>query len=253
MYGVRCACGSPLRLLRLANLLLVLLLVGCGPAAYRWVDESYIVRRGDTLYSIAFDNNLDYRTLAQWNNIAPPYTIYPGQQIRLMPSGPYAQPRPQRAEVAKAAQRSPPKTAPATPSAPAPTSSRTAAAPVSKWLWPAQGRLLQVTVPGTDPKGLNIGGKVGEPVRAAASGYVVYGGNGLKGYGLLLIVKHNEHYLSAYGHNSRLDVHEGDRVHAGQVIARMGLGPQRQPMLHFEIRRDGKPVNPRRLLPPRKK
>src|SRR5699024_697521 len=119
---------------------------------------------------------------------------------------------------------------------------------VSQWLWPVRGPLLKVSTPGMDPKGLNIGGRVGEPVRATASGYVVYGGSGLKGYGLLLIVKHNEHYLSAYGHNSRLNVHEGDRVRAGEVIARMGLGPQRQPMLHFEIRRDGKPVDPVRIL-----
>lgn len=231
-------------------LLLALMLGGCSSAAYHWTDTAYTVRPGDTLYSIAFDNNLDYRAIADWNEISSPYTIYPGERIRLMP--PPGSSRPPRNSVAQRA--TPPRSTPVPPAsppqrAPASADDGVGGGAVSQWRWPAQGTLLKVSIPGMDPKGVNIGGRLGEPIRAAADGRVVYSGNGLKGYGLLLIVKHSEHYLSAYGHNKRLDVHEGDRVRAGEIIAQMGLGPQRQPMLHFEIRRDGKPIDPRRLLP----
>lgn len=232
-------------------MLTMLVLVGCGPAAYRWAGGDYTVRPGDTLYSIAFNSNLDYRALARWNGIEQPYTIYPGQQLRLTP--PPGMP-------GAVAEREPPPSAPSpnqrsrrTPepgnSQRRPSGDGAAVDAVSKWQWPVRGPLLGSTASGKDPKGLNIGGEVGKPIHAAAGGRVVYSGNGLPGYGLLLIIKHNEHFLSAYGHNSRLAVQEGDRVRAGDVIARMGLGPQRQPMLYFEIRRNGKPVDPKRFLP----
>jgi lipoprotein NlpD len=118
------------------------------------------------------------------------------------------------------------------------------------WRWPAQGRLLRrFDSNGTGKKGIAIGGRLNSPVVAAAGGRVVYRGSGLVGYGRLIIVKHNNNYLSAYGHNQELLVDEGDQVRAGQLIARMGSSGTNQVMLHFEIRQNGKPVDPLKLLP----
>jgi lipoprotein NlpD len=119
-----------------------------------------------------------------------------------------------------------------------------------KWQWPARGKLIRgYQSSGTVHRGIDLKGKLGEPVYAANSGVVVYAGSGLKGYGNLLIIKHNEYYLSAYGHNSELLVSEGENVKSGQQIAKIGDTGTNEFKLHFEIRRDGKPVDPTGLLP----
>lgn len=118
------------------------------------------------------------------------------------------------------------------------------------WQWPATGSLLRQYDPNSGRQGVEIGGRVGAPVYAASSGSVVYNGSGLKGYGKLIIIKHDKHYLSAYGFNKRSLVKQGQTVVAGAHIADMGLGPGNKPMLHFEVRRDGEPIDPQKVLPP---
>lgn len=220
----------------------------------------HVVRRGESLFSIAFQYDLDYETLARWNGIGPPYTIYVGQRLRLAPparaAAPVATrkptPSPPRSESVP---RSPPPAAAPQPSTRKPATKAppaTASASVARWRWPVEGRIIKrfdAKSPGK--KGIAIAGRPGTPVRAAAAGRVVYAGSGLVGYGRLIIIKHNKIYLSAYGHNREILVREGDQVKAGQVIARMGSSGTRQTMLHFEIRRYGKPVDPLRYLPRR--
>ncbi len=193
---------------------------------------SYQVKSGDTLYAIAWRHGLDHRDVARWNRLGSGGFITPGQILTLKPPLPSA-----RTDT--------PTSAPA---------KRPAAPPVSaaspKWIWPVTGAVAAEFRDGEPTRtGLLLSGKTGDPVRAAAGGKVVYAGSGLIGYGPLLIVKHNETYLSAYGHNQELLVGEGETVTRGQVIARVGLGPERKPVLHFEIRKNGEPVNPRPLLP----
>ncbi len=216
------------------------------------------VRRGDTLYSIAWNAGLDFRTVATWNGIRSPYLIQPGQLLRLRPP-----PKPVAANKAAAPVRSRPKTAAAKPrAAPHPKPAAKPASPKNKasplpsgtprWRWPTAGKVAEGFVRG-DParKGLKIAGRAGQPVRAAAPGKIVYSGSGLIGYGRLIIVKHNKEFLSAYGHNRKIIVKEGDQVKGGQMIAEMGNPGGASPVLHFEIRRDGKPVDPARFLPRR--
>ncbi len=210
----------------------------------------YTVRRGDTLYSIAWQHGLAYRELASLNGIRPPYTIYVGQRLRVGPSAPKAAAgRPAAAQSIPASKpvASP---SPTRPTPPVQAAEQPLPATVSKWVWPAQGKLLRgfrSDSPGK--KGVDIGGRRGQPVMAAAGGKVVYTGSGLVGYGRLIIIKHNDSLLSAYGHNSKLLVKEGERVEAGQVIAKMGSSGTVGTRLYFEIRKDGKPVNPLRYLP----
>ncbi|HET9032985.1 MAG TPA: peptidoglycan DD-metalloendopeptidase family protein [Dokdonella sp.] len=235
---------------------------------------SYRVRKGDTLYSIAFRNGMDYRDVARANGIGPPYTIYVGQLIRLeeqraeqrpvaatrpVPSRapPRPQPSPQPAQKAPAP-ASPPaavvvtKPSPAPSRAPEPQRSDSTSDSAIGWRWPAEGQLVARFVSGDQTRqGINIAGKSGDPVRATADGEVVYSGNGLIGYGELIIVKHSSTMLSAYGHNRRRLVQEGDRVKGGQQIAEMGSSSATRDMLHFEIRRNGKPVDPLGFLPKR--
>jgi lipoprotein NlpD len=195
------------------------------------------VRSGDTLYSIAFDYRLDQRDLAAWNRLGKGSVIYPGQSMKL--TGP-----------ASAGQRV--KTSGSSTAAPPTSSTSIPATPVATWKWPTDGKILAAYGSSSKTKsGMQIAGRQGQPVRAAASGKVVYAGSGLAGYGPLLIVKHNDNYLSAYGHNGSLLVGEGERVNIGQQIAKMGTGPGQRAMLHFEIRRDGQPVNPAGYLPRR--
>ena len=218
----------------LAVLLALLLLSGCGPGA-RWDHRSdqHIVRTGETLYAIAFRYGKDAHDLARWNRLGDGSLIYPGQVLRLTPpagSGATARRRPEQSREL-----------PAIPAQPPPA-----------WNWPTSGR-INVEFggnpgPGT---GILIDGRAGQPVNAAASGVVVYAGSGLIGYGQLIILKHNDTYLSAYGYNKSLLVKEGQSINKGQQIATMGEGPERKPRLHFEIRRNGKPVNPRQFLTPR--
>lgn len=208
-----------------------------------------VVRRGDTLYGIAFRNGLDYRDVAAWNGIRAPYTIYPGQRLRLSGGGSGAT-RP----VATRSTREPTRRTPTTSNTTRQpvTSPPTAPASNLRWAWPADGQLLSRFAAG-DPtrQGIDIAGKRGDPVRAAADGVVVYSGAGLVGYGELVIVKHDESWLSAYGHNRSRMVAEGARVRSGQQIAEMGRTGADRDMLHFEIRYDGKPVDPLRHLPAR--
>lgn len=233
-----------------------------------------VVVPGDTLYSIAWESGRDYRELAIWNKLAPPYTIKPGQQIRVLPpaetekpeapSKPVAQSKP--AAKTTAAKSIPPKPAakPATPATktspakPAAAKSKTAAgktpalaSPKSgDWAWPADGQVLN-RYSESNSKGLDIGGSKGAPVRAAASGRVVYQGSGLRGYGQLIIIKHSDEFLSAYAHNDRIHVKEGDVVKRGQKIADMGSTGADRVKLHFEIRRQGTPIDPLKYLPKR--
>lgn len=202
-----------------------------------------VVRRGDTLYGIAFRNGIDVRDLAAWNGIATPYTIYPGQSLRLYPRGGT---RP----VATTPSRPPVRTPAApVPVRPSPAVSAPVASPIS-WRWPADGELIARYVAGEPTKqGIDVAGNSGAAVRAAADGVVVYSGSGLVGYGELIIVKHNDAWLSAYGHNRARLVNEGQLVKAGQQIAELGRTGAARDMLHFEIRYNGKPVDPLQYLP----
>ena len=187
----------------------------------------HVVRRGETLYQIAWQHGIDQRDLARWNGIRNPDVLHAGQRLVLAP--PRAVAAAERS--ARGAPRPPP---PALPRQPMP-----------QWIWPTDGAVVMTFGSGAGiASGIAIGGREGQPVRAAAAGHVVYAGSGLIGYGQLVIVKHNDTYLSAYGHNSRLLVTQGQDVAAGATIALMGLGPERQPRLHFEIRRDGTPIDP---------
>ena len=218
---------------------------------------AYVVERGDTLYSIAFRNQLDYHDVANWNGIGRDYAIHPGQRLRLTPPGAAvalpAPPVPRPTLVASAAGTaggSEPGAA-ASPGPPPASSDIDSAAAVGSWLWPTQGGIVARFDPDGGQKGIDIGGEVGQPVLATAAGKVVYSGSALKGYGELVIVKHNEEYLSAYGYNRRRLVEEGQMVKAGQPIAELGIGPEQKPVLHFEIRDKGRPVDPQGLLPRR--
>lgn len=223
--------------------------------------STVVVRRGDTLYGIAFRNGLDVRSLAAWNGIGPPYTIYPGQKLRLYPGetrsdGRVATARPPAARAA--APVAPANPAGAVPGRAAATAQRPGPGPAARvasnvaWRWPADGQLLTRFVAGEPTRqGIDIAGKSGAPVRAAADGVVVYSGSGLVGYGELIIVKHNDAWLSAYGHNRARMVNEGALVRAGQQIAVMGRTGAPRDMLHFEIRYNGKPVDPLAYLPRR--
>jgi lipoprotein NlpD len=206
--------------------------------------KTVVVQRGDTLFRIASSNGISTLDLAMWNDIAPPYVIYPGQRLRLYPAG--AKP-PARAStkptVPRPAGSMPPRTTPV-PSAPA-------TSPVS-WRWPADGAIIGRYAAGEPTKqGIDIAGDSGAPVRAAGDGVVVYSGSGLVGYGELVIIKHNDAWLSAYGHNRTRLVNEGQAVKAGQQIAEMGRTGAAREMLHFEIRYNGKPVDPLEYLPKR--
>jgi lipoprotein NlpD len=227
------------------------------PRAEIPVDGLHRVSRGDTLHGIAFKYGLDWRDIARWNRIAAPYTIYPDQVVRLrapprIAEAPAARTAPARPEVRTV----PTPSARSRPADPAPAKASAApAAPAPAaggWAWPAEGRVLRTFKSG-DParNGLDIAGSEGQPVRAAAGGEVVYSGNGLIGYGELIIVKHDDRMLSAYAHNRRRLVSEGERVERGARIAEMGRNGRDEVLLHFEIRRDGKPVDPLSYLPKR--
>jgi lipoprotein NlpD len=266
-----------------------------GPqAATREADtrsENYIVRKGDTLYTIALDHGLDYKDLAEWNGLDNPNRIRVDQQLRLrappstvvttplatvpsvegravgsvpppavaneavksqpkavkvpysdqayaqLSAQPQPQPKPLEPTIAKVEPR--PEEKPAT----------LADDEKVDWGWPATGKLLSTFNESTNLKGINIAGKVGQPVVASASGKVIYSGDGIRGYGKFVIIKHNNAYLSVYAHNSELLVKYGQAVIKGQKIADMGASDAEQVRLHFEIRRFGKPIDPLSLLP----
>lgn len=212
----------------------------------------HIVNKGDTLYSIAWRYNFDYKTLANWNKINAPYTIYPGQLVRLTPvlkkKGVPLKPAP----VAKiiSPTKSIPKPVSKKPSVVIKKTKPGVTLPNGpiKWFWPTKGELVESKSP-TSKKGIDIAGKPGQAINAAAYGEVVYSGSGLLGYGKLIIIKHSKTYLSAYAYNSKLLVKEGDRVNAGQQISEMGRDNTGRNVLHFEIRKNGKPVTPTQHLP----
>jgi len=219
---------------RIAIAVLAALLTACSSPG-GWEPDEHIVRRGETLFSIAWRYGKDPKDLARWNGLGDGSLIYPGQAIRLAP------PPGGRASTSAGKAPAPSKPLPSIPTQPPPP-----------WAWPTSGR---VSVefggkPGTGT-GILIDGKSGQPVSAAASGRVVYAGSGLIGYGQLIIIKHNDTYLSAYGYNASLLVKEGESIKKGQRIATMGEGPESKARLHFEIRRNGTPVDPRQYLPAR--
>ncbi len=203
---------------------------------------SYVVRKGDTLYSIAFRAGRDFRALAAVNHVPHPYTIYPGQRLRLAVGA-------EAASTRLPAVRRTPATKPRAGGQPGSVAAAAIQVRPPVFNWPARGAIVRGF--GGANKGLDIGGRLGDPVYAAADGEVVYAGNGLRGYGNLLIVKHGEQFLSAYGHNQRLIVREGDRIKARQQIAEIGTDGAGRVGLHFEVRREGTPVDPLAWLPAR--
>lgn len=229
---------------------------GVRPSAYR-------VRKGDTLYSIAWRFGIDYTSVARWNGIGYPYTIYPGQKLRLKPvirNRVAASPSVKTLQTKGASGKNKPVVSGKQVSRSSPKGVSSSQAGVKtgsehlnlQWLWPANGSVVQRFVKG-DPvrKGVKIEGQYGTSINAAETGKVVYAGSGLIGYGRLVIIKHNKNYLSAYGHNKKIHVKEGDTVEKGRRIAEMGSDGNGKPMLHFEIRRNGAPVDPLKLLPHR--
>lgn len=279
---------------------------------------TYRVNKGDTLYSIAFRNKVDFRDLAKWNNVDSSYTIWPGQELRLAPPEqgrpaaaapaathavpviaatppPHPGAAPAPAPVAQPAQPGfqsvtgtesvpapatttntpvvvagkpaesvvpPPAPASAPAATPPPVENPPASTPIIAsgatrsaggitWRWPADGTMIKRFASGDAIPGIEIGGKSGDPIRAAADGVVVYSGNGLVGYGELVIIKHSDSFLSAYGHNRKRLVKEGEKVKAGQTVAEMGSSGATRDELQFQIRRDGNPVDPLQYLPPK--
>ena len=262
--------------------------------------EYRTVLHGDTLYSIAWESGQDYHDLATWNHLPQPYTIVPGQRLRLYPPKRNARPqvatvppavpagtggsmstRPLEAKAQAAPQVPPPKKLPKprlrptiaaqtqkpSPSTvkikptPPPRPSATKEHPRERlgehpdtafaWVWPTEGKILRNFTDSGSGKGLDIIGIRGQAVRAAANGRVVYHGSGLRGYGQLIIIKHNDEFLSAYAHNERIYIKEGDSVKRGAKIAAMGDSGTDRVKLHFEVRRNGKPVDPLKYLPKR--
>jgi len=226
---------------RLICALTLFLLVACSSSPP--ASSTYTVKRGDTLYSIAWRHKVNYQDLARWNGIGRDYLIHPGQVLRLTPSGRGAKSVAKKSSATTRMPRS---------AATAPSRSSVPAGPPVKWSWPVEGGSVVLTTRPNGGQGLTIDGRAGQDIRAAGSGRVVYSGTGLLGYGQLVIIKHNETYLSAYGHTQAVVVKEGDAVAAGQRIATMGNGPQGTPMLYFEIRINGTPRNPLSLLPQRR-
>ncbi len=272
IFAFICTVVARLSSLFLFNILIVFLLASCAsppPAKVReesygggQIPNTYRVIPGDTLFSIAWRYGLKYENLAKINHISPPYIIKPSQLIRLSAGGSAAAkhdaksflvkknssglgrsinlPTPKTGLVSKNN-----KTAESRNLRPQNMASQSLV-----WGWPSEGAVLSRFQSNNGlNKGVDIGGDLGEPVLAAASGRVVYAGSGLRGYGKLLIIKHSESFLSAYAHNSQLLVKEGDLVKAGQRIADMGSSGTDRVKLHFEIRREGTPVDPLVYLP----
>jgi len=230
------------------------------PAAPRVpaADGTYTVQPGDTLFSIAAAFGRDVKDIARWNNIDDPSRIRVGQSLRVVP------PSGETAAVLPVTPTAPAVTKPlegptATPAEPAaasgpvasiPETKPAAPAPTADWIWPVNGKVID-RFDEKRNKGIGIAAKEGDPVVASADGQVVYSGSGLRGYGNLVILKHNDDFISAYAHNRQILVKQGQVVKKGQRIAEVGKTDATQPKLHFEIRRQGKPVDPLAYLPPR--
>ncbi|GAB5605626.1 peptidoglycan DD-metalloendopeptidase family protein [Sideroxyarcus sp. TK5] len=250
---------------------------GAGPVPYvaekaAETTTMYVVQAGDTLYSIAFQNGLDYMEVAQQNGLKDPTSIQIGQKLRLIvPAEEVVSDQPvqtvtripragevknqpkvgrllyseQALAKAQRMQEDEPSASTVASTTPAPTVVEEGV----EWGMPTRGKVIAGYSKGSNRKGVDIAGSKGQPILASASGKVVYSGSGLRGYGKLIIIKHNATYLSAYAHNERLLVKEGQSVRKGQKIAEMGSTDADQVKLHFEIRRMGKPVDPAKYLP----
>ncbi len=226
----------------------VMLLMGCvsdtarAPVVNGWhqpeaASEGYVVRSGDTLYSIAWAFGLDYRSLAEENHLQPPYAITVGQRLAMTST-----PRSSDGVAVHAG-------SPVSASTPVSVHSQGQQAFISHWQWPTQGTLgSRFSLSAGGYRGIEIMGRLGQPVNAAVSGEVVYSGSGVKGYGNLIIIKHNDSYLSAYAFNEKRLVSLGQQVKAGQEIALMGRNNAGKTVLYFEIRKNGKPVDPLKYL-----
>ena len=241
MTGMRLVCW-----LGLVGVLM--LLTGCvsdtarAPVVNGWhqpdaASESYVVRSGDTLYSVAWAFGLDYRSLAEENHLQPPYAIKIGQRLAMT-----SKPRGSGSESDNSVGAR-------SRSAVASPRSQSSQVVISHWEWPTRGALgSRFSLSADGYQGIEIMGQLGQPVNAAVSGEVVYSGSGVKGYGNLIIIKHNENYLSAYAFNEKCLVALGQKVQAGQKIASMGRNNAGKTLLYFEIRKDGKPVDPLKYL-----
>lgn len=223
-----------------------------------------IAQPGDTLHAIAFVTGLDVNKVAAWNGIQDTSKIYVGQRVRLTePIGfTYSKPKPKpRLEVAGKPKPQPPtiRTQSNPPVKPTqnpsvsqttqPQTTQPQGTKVVRWRWPTQGKVVGQFSPSQGRQGIDIQATRGQSVTASDNGEVVYVGNSLKGYGNLIIVKHTEQYLSAYAHNQSVFVREGQRVSAQQKIGSIGFNNRRQNALHFQIRKNGKPVDPLAYLP----
>ncbi len=225
---------------------------------YAAAPDFYTVRSGDTLSAISARYGLSYVSVAEMNDIAPPYRIYVGQSIRLKngasrrsastaavtqaaPIQRQAVPLPQnqQAVASSPVQTAPVRTAPAV----------SAQSSMLRWMKPSNGPVISSFNPDNNVKGIRYGGKLGDPIYAAADGQVVYAADGLKEYGNLILIKHINGYITAYAHNSKMNVKSGDNVKAGQHIAEMGSSGTSSTMLEFQVRLDGKPINPSNVLP----
>lgn len=232
--------------------LAAVLAAGCTGGPVR--DEDYIyyrVKRGDTLYSIAWRYALDYHAVAALNGLSADDPIHPGQVLRIQALGAAPPGTPAEARAPRqAAVRAP------TPAVPPPRKGGAEPVPLPDgpvtFRWATQGDVVQrFASGGLDRQGIDIAGSLGQPVVAAADGRVVYSGNGLPDYGNLVIIKHDSRFLSAYAHNQKLHVEEGAYVKSGQRIADMGQTGTGRPKLHFQIRKNGRPVDPLKYLPAR--
>lgn len=236
-------------------------MTGGQPASSAQPGGSYVVKPGDTLYKIARANNVDIESVKRWNNLSDPNQISVGQVLKMSGgSGGGAQPAPIASTKPQPRPLDQPSDAPvaslpppdATP-APAPTPVETKPAPraadanVINWAWPANGSIVQTF--NASSKGIDISGALGDPVTAAADGLVKYSGNGVRGLGNLIIVEHQNGFITAYAHNRALLVKTGQNVKRGAKIAELGQSDTTSPRLHFEIRRQGTPVDPMQYLP----
>lgn len=237
------------------------------------IPKTYRVVKGDTLFSISLRYDLDYRKLAYANNISPPYLIKPNDLIYLrevdlppltvrpaIATGPVKTPAVQpKAKMTGVVAKNGVKETKGTPSLTKVNEGQPQKVPVSSlasvgdekhWIWPVEGTLLRRFSPENDlSKGIDIGGEEGFSVKAAKSGEVVYAGSGLKGYGNLIIIRHDDTYISAYAHNRAILVREGQRVNQGEMVGELGKTGTDIAKLHFEIRKNGRPVDPLKLLP----
>jgi lipoprotein NlpD len=222
-------------------LAITLSLTGCYTGVVKPSKQTryYIVQKGDTLYAIAWRYRVNAKSIARWNNLKDPYVIKPGQRLRLGYS---------RSNKTKSTTK---KSSNSAASSSKKSASSSTKLPIAKapgsWSWPVKGRLISKY--SADRNGIDIAANNGTPVKAAASGQVVYAGNGLRGYGNLIIIKHNATYFSAYAHSRKLLVAEGHRVKRGQKIAEVGSTGTNRDKLHFEIRKNGDSVDPLRYLP----